>query len=192
MEQKVELDDSRIINYWQTHNIYKNILDKNNKHSEFKFIDGPPFASSKDLHFGHGLIGYIKSTVLNYQQMKGYNCAYSFGIDCHGLPSEEANNKLLGLKNTKEILDFGIDKYNTSCKNMINGFIHEWENIYNHMGRFVEYDKKYKTMDVNFMESVWWVFSEFYKKNLVYRGYRVMPYSNACGTPLSNFEASQN
>ena len=196
--QKMEDDntysnhETKIMNFWKDNQIYTKIMDKNKDGEVFNFTDGPPFVSSSSLHFGHLLIGFLKSTVLNYNQMIGKNCHNELGYDCHGLPIEMVANKQLGVSTKKEVEEFGIDKYNASCKEMIHKFAGAWTPIYERIGRWANFDKTYKTMDTNFMESVWWVFAELWKKNLIYKGHRVMSYSNACNSPLSNFEAGQN
>ena len=184
--------ENDIMAKWHDNQIYQKIISKNKGNTQYRFMDGPPFVSSNCLHFGHLMIGFLKSTILNYNQMKGLDCLNELGYDCHGLPIEMVANKNLGVNTKKEVEEFGIDKYNNSCKEMIKQFSGAWTPIYNRIGRWANFNKTYKTMDVNFMESVWWVFSEIYKKNLIYKGYQVMPYSNACNSPLSNFEAGQN
>ena len=184
--------ETKIMKYWKDNDTYNKIVNKNMTGENFHFMDGPPFVSSNSLHFGHLMIGFLKSTVLNYNQMNGKNCLNELGYDCHGLPIEMVANKQLGVSTKKEVEEFGIDKYNASCKEMIHKFSGAWTPIYERIGRWANFDKTYKTMDTNFMESVWWVFSQLYKKNLIYKGHQVMPYSNACNSPLSNFEAGQN
>ena len=155
----------------------------------FNFVDGPPFASSANLHCGHGLISSIKSTKLNYMEMCGFNVKNKLGVDVHGLPSENAAIKRLGIKN---IHDISVDEFIPECKKMIMEFSTSWQPIYRSLGRFCDFNNMYMTMDKNFMESVWYVFGELWKKKLVYHGNRVLAYSAKCQTPLSNFEASQN
>ena len=177
---------------WSDYKIYEGVQFLNKDGPLFRFMDGPPFVSSNSLHFGHLMIGFLKSTVLNYKQMNGMTCLNELGYDCHGLPIEMVANKQLGVFTKKEVEEFGIDKYNASCKEMIHKFSGAWTPIYERIGRWANFDKTYKTMDTNFMESVWWVFGQLYKKDLIYKGHQVMPYSNACNSPLSNFEAGQN
>jgi isoleucyl-tRNA synthetase len=184
--------EKSIMNKWSLEQIYNKIVSKNKGNSKYRFMDGPPFVSSNCLHFGHLMIGFLKSTILNYNQMNGLDCLNELGYDCHGLPIEMVANKQLNVNTKKEVEEFGIDKYNGACKTMIKQFSGAWTPIYDRIGRWANFNKTYKTMDVNFMESVWWVFSEMFKKNLIYKGYQVMPYSNACNSPLSNFEAGQN
>ena len=112
--------------------------------------------------------------------------------NCHGLPIEYEIEKKLGIKTTQEILDFGIGNYNKECENIVLSCKDQWKEIMARAGRWVDFDNGYMTMSKDFMNSVWWVFSELYKKNRVYEGVKIMPYSTTCGTPLSNFEKSQN
>ncbi len=198
MEINQLMDDStysahedEIMNKWENEKIYQTIIEKNKEYEKFRFMDGPPFVSSNCLHFGHLMIGFLKSTILNYKQMNNMNCLNELGYDCHGLPIEMVANKKLGVNTKKEVEEFGIDKYNSACKDMIKSFSGAWTPIYQRIGRWANFNKTYKTMDTNFMESVWWVFAQLYKKDLIYKGFQVMPYSNACNSPLSNFEAGQ-
>jgi len=186
--------EQNLVKYWDDSNIYSKIIlrNKNNNGPKYAFVDGPPFVSSNVLHFGHLMIGSLKSTCLNFKQMDGYNCSNELGYDCHGLPIEMVANKKLGISTKKEVEEYGIDKYNLACKEMIHSYSGAWKPIYQRIGRFADFENNYKTMDTNFMESVWWTFSELWKKDLIYKGYQVMPYSNACNSPLSNFEAGQN
>jgi isoleucyl-tRNA synthetase len=199
MDIKLMTDDStysshedHIMKKWDEDKVYEVIQLLNKNGPTFRFMDGPPFVSSNSLHFGHLMIGFLKSTILNYRQMKGMNCLNELGYDCHGLPIEMVANKQLGVYTKKEVEEYGIGKYNKSCKDMIKTFSGAWTPIYERIGRWANFNKTYKTMDTNFMESVWWVFGQLFKKDLIYRGHQVMPYSNACNSPLSNFEAGQN
>jgi len=157
----------------------------------FHFVDGPPFVSSDNLHYGHLLISFMKSTTLYYERMIGKKVLNKKGFDVHGLPIEMAVNKLLNIQTRKDVLAMGIDKYNYFCKETIFKYSDAWKPIFDSIGRITS-DDHYKTMDKSFMESCWWVFKQLWQKGLVYKGIRVMPYSPACNTPLSNFEAGQN
>lgn len=158
----------------------------------FHFVDGPPFVSSDNLHYGHLLISLMKSTTLYYQRMNGQAVLNEQGFDTHGLPIEMAVNKLLGVQTRKDVLELGIDKYNKYCRETIEKYANAWQPIFASIGRITDPQHHYKTMDTPFMESVWWVFKQLWEKGLIYKGVQVMPYSPACNTPLSNFEAGQN
>jgi isoleucyl-tRNA synthetase len=143
-------------------------------------------------HYGHILAGTIKDTVTRYAVMTGRYVERRAGWDCHGLPVEYEIDQKLNITHREQVLEMGIDKYNETCRGIVTRYTKEWESTITRLGRWIDFENDYKTMDPSFMESVWWVFSELYKKNLVYQGYKVMPYSTACGTPLSNFEAGLN
>jgi isoleucyl-tRNA synthetase len=160
--------------------------------SDFHFIDGPPFVSSDNLHFGHILISVVKSAVLEYQRICcGRNVINQLGYDCHGLPIEMVVNELLKLNTRKDVLAHGVANYNKKCREIINKYSDAWTPIFKSIGRPIP-PSTYKTMDCSFMEGVWNVFYRLHEKGLLYRGQRVMPYSPKCNTPLSNFEAGQN
>ena len=158
---------------------------------EIRFVDGPPFVSSETLHYGHILVAMTKNSIQRFYKMNGVEFKDEPGYDCHGLPIEMKVNQALGLSTREDVINYGIDKYNTYCKETIKKYSGSWKNIYEKIGRTPDYSKEYKTMDTNFMESVWWIFNQLWNKDLVYRGYRVMPYSYSSSTPLSNFEATQ-
>jgi isoleucyl-tRNA synthetase len=158
---------------------------------EFTFYDGPPFATGLP-HYGHILAGTIKDIVTRYAVMNGQHVVRRAGWDCHGLPVEYEIDQSLKITSRDQVLEMGIDKYNDACRSIVTRYTSEWESTVTRLGRWIDFDNDYKTMDPTFMESVWWVFQQLYQKNLVYPGHRVMPYSTACTTPLSNFEAGLN
>lgn len=184
-ENEVEINK-----YWEENGVYQKVLDQNVEGETYRFMDGPPFVSSENLHFGHLHVGYIKSSILNYKQMNGFNVLNKIGYDCHGLPIEMVVNGILGVSTKAEVEALGIDKYNDKCREVIKNYSGSWRKIYNRIGRMIRHDDEYKTMDTKYMETVWWVFKTLWEKNLVYKGYKIMPYSTFCKTPLSNFEAN--
>jgi len=185
---KIEED---IIKYWNAIDAFNKSLEMNNNCKKFIFYDGPPFATGLP-HYGHILAGTIKDIVTRYAHQNGYNVARRFGFDCHGLPIEYEIEKDLGIKTKEEILELGIDKYNDACRKIVLRYAKQWETIITRTGRWIDFKNCYKTMDVTYMESVWYIFKQLYNKGLVYKGFKVMPYSTRCSTPLSNFEAKQN
>jgi isoleucyl-tRNA synthetase len=170
--------------------MYK-IYDISRNSKTFDFMDGPPFVTGK-LHMGHLAIGSIKSAFLNYKSMRGFSCNNKLGYDCHGVPIESIANKELDIKSVEELEQIGMEKFNSFCKETIKKFEKDWEPIYNKMGRWANFNDVYKTMDTNFMESIWWGFSNLYEKGLIYRSYKVVAYSYPLQSPLSNSEESQN
>ena len=157
----------------------------------YRFFDGPPFCTGTP-HYGHFLVGVTKDCVLKFNNMCGYACLNKVGYDCHGVPIESIANRELNVNSLQDLQNIGMEKFNAVCKQKITEFERSWEPIYMKMGRWANFDNVYKTIDKNYMESVWWGFSELYKKNMIYRSYKVTAYSYALQSPLSNFEASQN
>ncbi len=163
------------------------IHSNDNSGNEFVFYDGPPFANGLP-HYGHLLTGYIKDIFARYQTIKGKKVERKFGWDTHGLPVEMEIEKELGVSGQIAIKEFGIEKFNSACQKSVMKYANEWKNYVNRQGRWVDFENGYKTMDVNYMESVLWAFKELHIKGLMYEDLRVVPYSWACQTPLSNFE----
>jgi isoleucyl-tRNA synthetase len=157
----------------------------------FVFYDGPPFATGTP-HYGHLLAGTIKDIVPRYWNMRGSPVERRFGWDCHGLPIEALAQEALGLAGTSQIMALGVDAFNRQCRTMVLTYVEQWRQTVTRMGRWVDFDNDYKTMDPIFMESVWWVFKQLWDKGRIYKSYRIMPYSYKLTTPLSNFEANSN
>ena len=155
--------------------------------NEYVVYDGPPFANGLP-HYGHLLTGYIKDIVPRYQTMRGRRVERRFGWDCHGLPAEMEAEKELGISGRSKILEYGIEAFNAQCRRSVLRYTKEWQEYVTRQARWVDFQDDYKTMDLPYMESVLWAFKQLWEKGLVYEGYRVMPYSWAAETPLSNFE----
>ncbi|MDB5037494.1 MAG: ileS, partial [Bacteriovoracaceae bacterium] len=181
--------EEEVLKRWEKLNIFEKSYDPKKK--KFSFYDGPPFATGLP-HYGHLLASTLKDIVPRYWTMRGFAIERRWGWDCHGLPIEQEIDKKFKFKSPSEIEKFGIANYNKECREIVMRFVGEWQKTITRLGRWADFENDYKTMDVKFMESVWWVFSELWKKKLIYRGYKVMPFSTALGTPLSNFEASSN
>ena len=157
----------------------------------FRFYDGPPFPTGSP-HYGNLLAGVIKDIVPRYWTMRGYYVERRFGWDVHGLLIEMEVQKKLNLEDPQQIDEFGIGKFNEACRTQVQTNTENWEKITRKIGRWVDFENDYKTMDIDFMESVWWVFKELWSKELIYQDYKVLPYSWAASTPLSNFEANMD
>uniref|UniRef100_A0A0E0JWH3 isoleucine--tRNA ligase n=1 Tax=Oryza punctata TaxID=4537 RepID=A0A0E0JWH3_ORYPU len=163
---------------------------------EFIFYDGPPFATSLP-HYGHLLTGTIKDAVTRHHAMRGRHVAHRFGWDCHGVPVERAINEPLKITTRAQVLEMGIGNYKDGAATSSPSTSPSGEAVVTRMGRWIDFEDGYKTMDIKFMESVWWVFAQLWDKDLVYKSFkvavlRVMPYSTGMKTPLSNFEAGQH
>lgn len=179
--------EEQTLKYWQEEKVFEQSV-KGEKN--FSFYDGPPFATGLP-HYGHLLAGVLKDVVPRFQTMNRFKVERRFGWDCHGLPVEAEVQKKLGLFSRKDVLKFGVDKFNEECRRTVLRYTSEWKTTVHRLGRFVDMDRPYHTMDVDFMQSVWWVFKELYQKGLVYEGFKVVPYSVGLGSVLSNFEANQ-
>ncbi len=183
--------EESILSYWQTEHIFEKSLDLRKDAKPFVFYDGPPFATGLP-HYGHLLAGTIKDVVPRYQTMLGRYVERTFGWDCHGLPIEALAQKALNLAGAPAIKERGVDVFNEQCRSMVLTYVSEWKETVNRMGRWVDFDHGYKTMDSKYMESIWWVFKQLWEQGRVYRAHRIMPYSWKLNTPLSNFEANSN
>ena len=184
-------NEEYILDYWKKIDAFKQQLKKTENNPHYTFYDGPPFATGTP-HYGHICAGTIKDVMTRYASMNGFYVERNFGWDCHGLPIEYQIDKKLGIKNRNEIIEMGIKNYNDECRKIVMTYSSEWEQVITRLGRWIDFKNDYKTMDRDFMESVWWVFRQVFDKGLVYRGCKIMPYSTECKTVLSNFEAQQN
>lgn len=180
-----------VLNNWQEQKTFQAQNEWRKNAKEFSFYDGPPFANGLP-HYGHLLANTIKDTVPRYWVMRGYKVNRRFGWDCHGLPVEFEIEKREKLKGRPDILKMGVEAFNEMCRDSVLHYTAEWQKTVTRLGRWVNWDDQYKTMDKSFMESVWWVFSELYKKGLVYQDFKVVPYSPRTSSVVSNFEANQN
>ncbi|MCU0698548.1 MAG: isoleucine--tRNA ligase [Myxococcaceae bacterium] len=177
-----------VIELWKKLDAFQRSVDQRRGAPNFIFYDGPPFATGLP-HYGHLVASTLKDIVPRYWTMRGFRVERRFGWDTHGLPIEMQVEKNLGLSGPHSIREYGIAKFNEACRGSVLTYVEEWRRTVTRVGRWVDFDRDYKTMDLSFMESVWWVFAELWKKGLVYEGRRVMPYSWRLSTPLSNFEA---
>ncbi len=182
--------EEEILAFWKEKNIFQKSLKKDSPKGNFVFYDGPPFATGLP-HYGHMLPGTIKDVIPRYKTMQGYHVPRRWGWDCHGLPVENLIEKELGLKNKKDIEELGIEKFNDAARASVLRYDADWKKIVPRSGRWIDMDNAYLTMDWKYSESIWWSFKNLHDKNLIYQGYKVMPYCPHCGTTLSNFEVTQ-
>ena len=183
--------EEEVLARWRQRRAFERSVQQRDPARCFSFYDGPPFANGLP-HFGHLLVGTIKDAVARYQTMRGYRVERRFGWDCHGLPVEFEVEKSLGLNGRRQIEAYGVDRFNEACRSIVLRYAGEWREIVSRFGRWVDFDNDYKTMDLSFMESVWYVFKTLWDRGLIYEGHRVVPYSWRIGAPLSNFEANLN
>ena len=189
--------EERILALWDSLDAFQESNRRRSGGKEFVFYDGPPFATGTP-HYGHLLAGTIKDIVPRFWNMRGHHVDRRFGWDCHGLPIESLAQKELGWSGAAEIREKGVGLFNETCRSMVQTYVGEWRKTVRRMGRWVDFDNDYKTMDLEFMESVWWVFKQLWEQTnaqgqkRVYKAHRIMPYSWKLSTPLSNFEAGNN
>ncbi len=183
--------ENETLEFWATDGTFQASIDQRdagtNGTNEYVFYDGPPFANGLP-HYGHLLTGFVKDAVPRYQTMQGKRVERRFGWDCHGLPAEAEAERQLGISGRQAITDFGIEKFNDYCKESVLRYTSDWERYVTRQARWVDFANDYKTLDVSYMESVMWAFKTLWDKGLIYEGFRVLPYSWALETPLSNTE----
>lgn len=184
------LSEENILAFWQEKKIFEKSLQKESTKGSFAFYDGPPFATGLP-HYGHLLTGTIKDVIPRFKTMQGFHVPRKWGWDCHGLPIENLIEKELGLETKKDVEDFGINKFNTAARNSVLRYEEEWKRYVPRSGRFVDMDNAYMAMDPEYMESIWWVFSELHKKGLTKEGFKAMHLCPRCETTLANFEVNQ-
>ena len=186
---RVDVDELEleILDYWEQEKIFAKSLEQTKDKKLFTFYDGPPYATGKP-HYGHILQSAIKDTVLRYKTMRGWHVPRRVGWDTHGLPVEVLVEKELGLKTKKDIEKYGIEAFNKKCREAVFRYIDEFTATLQRLGRWADYEHGYATLDLDYMESEWWVFKELWDKKLVYKDFRSTPYCIRCATPLSNFE----
>ena len=180
-----------ILELWRETKAFEESVLRRPADNEYIFYDGPPFPTGSP-HYGNLLAGVIKDMVPRYWTMRGYRVERRFGWDTHGLPIEMEVEKRLGISGPKAIAEYGVDRFNEAARSVVQANTENWEVLTERIGRWVDFENDYKTMDPEFMETVWWVFKQLWDKGLVYKDFKVLPYSWGAATPLSNFEANKD
>jgi len=183
--------EEEVLKFWEKHKIFEKSLKKEAPRGDYIFYDGPPFATGEP-HYGHIVASIMKDAMPRYWTMRGYRVERRWGWDCHGLPVENLAEKELGFKSKQDIETMGVAKFNDYCKSIVLRYAEEWKKTIRRIGRWVDMENDYKTMDPDYMETIWWVFKSLWDKKLVYKGYKAMHICPRCGTTLSNFEVTQN
>ncbi|CDR96851.1 isoleucyl-tRNA synthetase family protein, putative [Babesia bigemina] len=193
VDEKVDFpkEEEAILRHWKEIDVFHTANKLASGRPKFTFYDGPPFATGLP-HYGHILAGTIKDVVTRYAYQTGHDVERRFGWDCHGLPIEYEIDKLNNIKHLSDVQKMGIGVYNEKCREIVMRYSGEWREIIARTGRWIDFDNDYKTLNTSYMETLWWVFKQLFEKGVVYRGFQVMPYSLACTTPVSNFEANLN
>ncbi len=181
------LMEKEVLDFWDKNNSFEKSVKKESPQGGYAFYDGPPFGTGEP-HYGHILSSVSKDVVPRYWTMKGYRVERRWGWDCHGLPIENIIEKDLKISGKKQIEEMGVDKFNEACRARVLEYADIWDGMVRRIGRWVDFKNSYKTMDITYMESVWWGFKEMWKKGLIYEGKKVLLYCPRCETPISNFE----
>ncbi|MEZ4102970.1 MAG: class I tRNA ligase family protein [Candidatus Paceibacterota bacterium] len=189
-KSEVALKEEEVLKFWNEKKIFQKTLDKKSPKGDFVFYDGPPFATGTP-HYGHLLPGTMKDVIPRFKTMQGYHVSRRWGWDCHGLPIENLVEKELGLATKKDIEDFGIEKFNEAARASVLRYEKVWKETIPRVGRWVDMDDPYMSMQPTFMETGWWIFGELYKKNLITKGFKAMHLCPRCETTLANFEVNQ-
>lgn len=180
-------EELKVLDFWKKNNIFKKSISQRAGAEDFVFYDGPPFATGLP-HFGHFIPSTIKDIIPRYKTMKGMKVERRFGWDCHGLPVENLIEKELGLNSKTDIEKYGVDKFNEKCRESVLRYVNEWKGTITRLGRWVDFEHDYKTMNPDYMESIWWVMKSLWDKGLLYEGHYILPYCPRCSTVLSNHE----
>jgi isoleucyl-tRNA synthetase len=189
VEPKVDIPEmeARVLSLWDELNAFPVSVEMRDPETEYTFYDGPPFPTGSP-HYGNLLAGVIKDIVPRYWTMRGHRVERRFGWDTHGLPIEMEVQKELGLSGPRQIEEYGVARFNEACREKVQANTERWEHVTRRLGRWIDFENDYKTLDLDYMESVWWVFRGLWDRGLVYQDFKVVPYSWGAGTPLSNFE----
>ena len=182
--------EKKVEQFWKDENIFKKSIDSRKEGPTFTFYDGPPTANGKP-HIGHVLTRVIKDMIPRYKTMKGYMVPRKAGWDTHGLPVELEVEKMLGLDGKDQIEDYGLVPFINKCKESVWKYKGMWEDFSGTVGFWADMDNPYVTYDDNYIESEWWALKEIWKKKLLYKGFKIVPYCPRCGTPLSAQEVAQ-
>ncbi len=182
--------EEEVLTFWDKARIFEKSVERDAPKGDYVFYDGPPFATGTP-HYGHIVASLMKDVVPRYWTMQGYKVERKWGWDCHGLPIENIAEKELGFRQKKEIIEYGIDKFNELCRSKVLGYVEEWEKVVRRLGRWADMKNSYRTMDLDYMESIWWVFKELWDRDLIYEGYRSIHVCPRCETTLSQQEVSE-
>ncbi len=182
--------EETVLNFWNSSDTFNKSLSKESPRGDYVFYDGPPFATGTP-HYGHLVGSIMKDVIPRYQTMRGYHVARKWGWDCHGLPIENIVEKEISTKSKKEIEELGVAKFNDLCRARVSTYIDDWKKVISRLGRWADMENSYRTMDLNYMETIWWALKEMWNKDLIYKAYRSMHICPRCETTLSQSEVSE-
>ncbi len=182
--------EKQILDFWKKNQIFQKSVEKAAPQGDYLFYDGPPFATGTP-HYGHLVASIMKDVVPRFWTMQGYRVERRWGWDCHGLPIENIVEKDLGFKTKKDIEKYGVDKFNENCRRRVLEYADQWKETIFRLGRWVDMENPYKTMDLDYMETIWWVFKTLWDNDLIYEDYRSMHICPRCETTLSQSEVAE-
>ncbi|MFH0711909.1 MAG: class I tRNA ligase family protein [archaeon] len=183
--------EKEILTFWKKDKTFEKSLKKTEKGKPYIFYDGPPFATGLP-HYGHLLASTLKDVFPRFFTMQSRYVKRNWGWDCHGLPVESIAEKELGINSKNEIEKMGVKKFNDFCRTKVLTYADDWKKYIDRIGRWVDFDDGYKTMDTNYIESVWWAFKQLYEKGYLYEGEKILLYCPRCSTPLSKSEIAMD
>ncbi len=190
IKEKTSALEKRVREYWKKNNTALKSETNRNNAEKYIFFEGPPTANGMPgIH--HVIARTLKDSVCRYKTMKGFQVKRKAGWDTHGLPVEIEVEKQLKLKDKKEVEEYGLEKFNTKCRNSVFTYEKEWREMTKEMGYWIDLDDPYITLENDYIETVWWILNDFFKKGLIYKGHKIVPYCPSCGTPLSSHEVAQ-
>jgi isoleucyl-tRNA synthetase len=189
-DKSFPLLEEEVLKFWDDADIFNKSLAQEAPRGEYVFYDGPPFATGTP-HYGHIVASIMKDIIPRYATMRGYHVERKWGWDCHGLPIENIVEKELGTRSKKDIETLGVDKFNALCRARVLTYVDEWQKVIRRLGRWADMAHPYKTMDLEFMDSIWWAFKQLWDKGLVYQDYRSMYICPRCETTLAQSEVSE-
>ena len=182
--------EGEILKFWDENQIFKKSIESRDAKKNFVFYEGPPTANgTPGIH--HVISRTIKDFVCRYKTMQGYRVDRKAGWDTHGLPIEIEVEKELGIDGKEQVLEYGVDKFNQKCKQSVFRYKKEWDDVTRKIGYWVDLENPYITYENNYIETVWWILKEFWKRDLIYQGFKILPYCPRCETPLSSHEVAQ-
>ncbi len=191
MATSIQNTEEEILKFWKDNKTFEASLEKTKNGKPYVFYDGPPFVTGLP-HYGSLLPSILKDAFPRFFTMQGRYVKRTWGWDCHGLPVESVVEKDLGIKSKDEIVKMGVKKFNDQCRAKVGLYDKEWRKYIGKIGRWVDWEGGYKTMDTNYIESVWWAFSELYKKDYLYEGEKILMYCPRCATPLAKSEIAMD
>ncbi len=182
--------EQEMLKFWDANQIFRKSVETRDKNKNYVFYEGPPTANgTPGIH--HVISRTIKDFVCRYKTMQDYHVERKAGWDTHGLPVEIEVEKALGIDGKEQVLEYGVDKFNQKCKESVFKYKKEWDDLTRKIGFWIDLENPYITYENSYIESVWWILKEFWKRDFIYRGYQIIPYCPRCETPLSSHEVAQ-